>query len=346
MAVENSVEDPERSRRERSRRAESVQTVLGGFFNHLKQKNVSFNTVKAYQKDLSLFFGSLGYKDLSGAFSSKKINSDSLRAHFARLAQVSGESGRTLSRRASSLRRFLKFLHRSERTAEDLSVFVASPKFARKPPKSLNERQIEQLFETGIQAVSGSAFEQARNRAILELFYSSGLRLAELSGLKKTDVDLPSRWVQVLGKGGKVRGVPLTDKAVQALQEYLEFCKTLKPKVASGVTSDPGVGSNSRHNKRRQDVGFETLFCKEDGTPFSRRGIARMVKKALLAVDGRPEISPHALRHSFATHLYRRGIDLRSLQELLGHSKISTTQIYTSVDPEWLKEQHQKFSRR
>ncbi len=88
------------------------------------------------------------------------------------------------------------------------------------------------------------------------------------------------------------------------------------------------------------------MFCKENGTAFSRRGIARMVKQVLLAVDGRPDISPHALRHTFATHLYRRGIDLRSLQELLGHSKISTTQIYTAVDPGWLKEQHKKFSRR
>jgi site-specific recombinase XerD len=342
--------------------SESVQTVLDGFLDHLKQKNVSPNTLRAYQKDLRLFFGSLGYKDLSGPFSAAKINSDRLRAHFARLAQISGESGRTLSRRASSLRRFLKFLHRTERTAEDLSIFVASPKFARKPPRSLNERQVERLFEAGVKAVSGSEFEQARNRAILELFYSSGLRLSELSGLKKTDLDLQGRWVQVLGKGGKVRGVPLTDRAIGALEKYFEFCNTLKQKVAAGVTPDAGVGSgsappdlardqsltinNSRHNKMEREGWFEALFCKENGTPFSRRGIARMVKKALLAVDGRPEISPHALRHSFATHLYRRGIDLRSLQELLGHSKISTTQIYTSVDPEWLKEQHRKFSRR
>jgi site-specific recombinase XerD len=305
--------------------AESVQTVLGGFFNHIKQKNVSPNTLRAYQKDLNLFFGSLGYNNSGGSFSAAKITSDSLRRHFFRLAQISGESGRTLSRRASSLRQFLKYLHRTERTAEDLSVFVSSPKFARKPPRNLNEHQVKQLFEIGIKTVSGSEFEQARNRAILELFYSSGLRLAELSGLKESDVDLTGRWVQVLGKGGRVRGVPITDKAAKSLTAYLAFCEKQKMSVRGK---------------------FETLFCKEEGTPFSRRGIARMVKKALLAVDGRPEISPHALRHSFATHLYRRGIDLRSLQELLGHSKISTTQIYTSVDPEWLKEQHQKFSRR
>lgn len=272
-----------------------------------------------------LFFSSLGCKNFESTFSSGKITSDSLRVHFVRLAQLSQESGRTLSRRASSLRRFLKFLYRTERTAEDLSVFVASPKFARKPPKSLNERQVEQLFDAGIKTVSGSEFDKLRNRAILELFYSSGLRLGELSALKPEDVDLEKRWVQVLGKGGRVRGVPLTDKAVESLTEYLSACEKLKT---------------------QRKGNFEVLYCKENGTPFSRRGIARMVKKALLSVDGRPEISPHALRHSFATHLYRRGIDLRSLQELLGHSRISTTQIYTAVDPEWLKEQHKKFSRR
>ena len=304
---------------------ETVNAVLGEFLNHLKQRNVSSNTLQAYKKDLTLFFSSLGCKDFSGSFSVEKINSDGLRTHFARLAQISGESGRTLSRRASSLRRFLKFLHRTERTAENLSVYVSSPKFVRKPPRSLNERQIEQLFDAGIKATSSSEFEQLRNRAILELFYSSGLRLGELATLKSEDVDLERRWVQVLGKGGKVRGVPLTDKAVHALTEYLSLCEKLK------------AGRKDR---------FDVLFCKENGTPFSRRGIARMVKKALLAVDGRPEISPHALRHSFATHLYRRGMDLRSLQELLGHSRISTTQIYTAVDPEWLKEQHKKFSRR
>ncbi len=330
--------------------SESVQSVLGEFFNYLKQRSVSPNTLRAYQKDLSLFFSSLGYKDFSFSFSNARINSDSLRAHFARLAQISGESGRTLSRRASSLRRFLKFLQRTERTAEDLAVYVSSPKFVRKPPKSLNERQVRELFDVGLKAVSGSEFEKLRDRAILELFYSSGLRLGELSTLKREDIDLEKRWVQVLGKGGKVRGVPLTDKAVGSLSEYLASVEKLKKKnqrVASGVTPDADVGNNSRHNLRVKRFGnFEVLFCKENGTPFSRRGIARMVKKALLSVDGRPEISPHALRHSFATHLYRRGMDLRSLQELLGHSRISTTQIYTSVDPEWLKEQHQKFSRR
>jgi len=304
---------------------ETVKAVLDEFLNHLKQKSASPNTLKAYQKDLTLFFGSLGYKTFDSAFSAGKINSDSLRAHFARLAQISGESGRTLSRRASSLRRFLKFLQRTEQTAEDLAVYVSSPKFVRKPPRSLNERQVQQLFDAGLKAVSGSTFEKLRDRAILELFYSSGLRLGELSSLKPEDIDLEKRWVQVLGKGGKVRGVPLTEKAVESLTEYLAYAEKLK-----------------KENRDR----FDALFCKEDGTPFSRRGIARMVKKVLLSVDGRPEISPHALRHSFATHLYRRGMDLRSLQELLGHSKISTTQIYTSVDPEWLKEQHKKFSRR
>ncbi|MGH8003368.1 MAG: tyrosine-type recombinase/integrase [Limisphaerales bacterium] len=304
--------------------AESVQTVLGEFLTHLKKKNVSPNTLSAYRKDLVLFFDSLGYKNLEAIVEPVKIGPDCFRAYFTRLGAVAGQSSRTLSRRASTLRQFLKFLFRTERSAEDLSVYVSSPKFVRKPPKSLNMRQVEKLFDDPI-VPGDSEFEKARNRAILELFYSSGLRLGELSTLKREDIDLERRWVQVLGKGGKVRGVPLTEKAVEALEEYLSVCEKSKAK---------GKGR------------FESVFCKEDGSAFSRRGIARMVKQVLLAVDGRPDISPHALRHTFATHLYRRGIDLRSLQELLGHSKISTTQIYTAVDPEWLKEQHKKFSRR
>ncbi len=321
--------------------AESIQSVLGEFLTHLKKKNVSSNTLSAYRKDLILFFDSRGCKNMEAEFEPGKIGPDSFRAYFTRLGAVAGQSSRTLARRASTLRQFFKYLYRTERSVEDLSVYVATPKFVRKPPKSLNERQVEKLFDDPF-VPGGTGFEKARNRAILELFYSSGLRLGELSALKREDIDLERRWVQVLGKGGKARGVPLTDKAVEALREYLQLCEATKRSVASGVTPDARVGSNSRHNKGK----FEMLFCKEDGTTFSRRGIARMVKQVLLAVDGRPDISPHALRHTFATHLYRRGIDLRSLQELLGHSKISTTQIYTAVDPDWLKEQHKKFSRR
>ena len=304
--------------------AESVHTVLGEFLTHLKKKSVSLNTLNAYRKDLALFFDSLGYKNFEADFAPGKIGPDSFRAYFTRLGAIAGQSSRTLSRRASTLRQFFKFLYRTERSAEDLSIYVSSPKFVRKPPKSLNERQVEKLFDEPV-IPGNSEFEKARNRAILELFYSSGLRLGELSALKPEDIDLERRWVQVLGKGGKARGVPLTEKSVEALMVYLTWCEELKSQ-SSGK--------------------FEALFCKGDGTPFSRRGIARMVKNVLLGVDGRPDISPHALRHSFATHLYRRGIDLRSLQELLGHSKISTTQIYTAVDPDWLKEQHKKFSRR
>lgn len=303
---------------------ESVQSVLDDFFTHLKKKSVSVNTLNAYQKDLILFFDSLGKKNIGENLEPAQIGPDSFRSYFTRLGAVAGQSSRSLARRASTLRQFLKFLYRTERSAEDLSIYVSSPKFVRKPPKSLNERQVEKLFDEPV-IPGDSEFEKVRNRAILELFYSSGLRLGELSALKREDLDLERRWVQVLGKGGKVRGVPLTEKAVEALNEYLSVCEKLKVK---------GKGK------------FDSLFCKEDGSAFSRRGIARMVKGVLLAVDGRPDISPHALRHTFATHLYRRGIDLRSLQELLGHSKISTTQIYTAVDPEWLKEQHKKFSRR
>jgi len=304
--------------------AESIQSVLGEFFTHLKKKSVSPNTLNAYRKDLVLFFDSLGQKNLGENLEPAKIGPDSFRAYFTRLGAVAGQSSRSLARRASTLRQFLKFLYRTERSAEDLSIYISSPKFVRKPPKSLNERQVKKLFDEPV-IQGNSEYEKARNRAILELFYSSGLRLGELSALKRDDIDLERRWVQVLGKGGKVRGVPLTGKAIEALNEYLSICEKLKAK-----------------GERK----FDSLFCKENGTAFSRRGIARMVKGVLLAVDGRPDISPHALRHTFATHLYRPGIDLRSLQELLGHSKISTTQIYTAVDPEWLKEQHKKFSRR
>ena len=326
--------------------AESVQSVLGEFFTHLKRKSVSPSTLNAYRKDLVLFFDSLGQKNFEQSFEPDGIGPDSFRSYFTRLGVAAGQSSRSLARRASTLRQFFKFLYRTERSAEDLSIYVSSPKFVRKPPKSLNVRQVEKLFNEPVKP-GDSEFEKARNRAILELFYSSGLRLGELSALKRDDIDLERQWVQVLGKGGKVRGVPLTEKANEALNAYLDRCETIKQRVASGVAPDAGAGGSTRHNLRARGKGkFEALFCKEDGTTFSRRGIARMVKNVLLAVDGRPDISPHALRHTFATHLYRRGIDLRSLQELLGHSKISTTQIYTAVDPEWLKEQHKKFFRR
>ncbi|HLY10225.1 MAG TPA: tyrosine recombinase [Planctomycetota bacterium] len=213
----------------------------------------------------------------------------------------------SIARASAALRSFLKFLGH-----EDLARFVLAPKKPRLLPHPLDGSQVKDLLETD----TGDRLS-SRDRAVLELLYACGLRVSELSTLKLTDLNLDAGYLRCLGKGEKERIVPIGRKAIEALQDYLAV--------------------------DRGETDCEFVFVSSKGGRLVRESIWRLVRKHARHADVRGRVFPHALRHSFATHLVEGGADLRYVQEMLGHSKISTTQVYTQVDRKRLLAVHRKF---
>ncbi|MDA8083584.1 MAG: tyrosine recombinase XerC [Nitrospiraceae bacterium] len=259
------------------------------------QRAASEHTVRAYRKDLEAF----------SEFAKKapdEIELIDIRAFIA--SQIkSGLSRTTAGRRLGAIRSFLKFLHREGRIDANPAKLVSSPKTPKLLPKYLTVDDIFSLVEKP----EGIGFIHARDRAILELLYSSGLRVSEVAGLKTEDLNTKEGLVKVRGKGKKERIVPVGSKAIEAIRTYLVEKILLK---------------------RKQDA----LFLNRNGTPLSDRGIRRIVVKYARLIGITGPVGPHTLRHTFASHLLQGGADLRVIQELLGHSSLSTTQKYTHLD--------------
>ena len=215
-----------------------------------------------------------------------------------------------MARHLSTLRSFFKFLVREGFLKNNPLLSVASPKIEKHLPSFLTEEETVRLIEASCPKNESGL----RDRAILETFYSSGLRISELVGLNLDDVDFIGGIIKVRGKGKKERIVPVGDKALQSLREYL--------------------------NKRKKQT--QSLFLNKRGTRITDRGVRGIVAKYIRISGMKQRISPHTLRHSFATHLLNRGADLRTVQELLGHASLSTTQIYTHLTTERLKSVYDK----
>jgi integrase/recombinase XerD len=227
--------------------------------------------------------------------------------HMAGLMQGRRRRASSIARASAALRSFLKYLGR-----EDLARFVLAPKKPRLLPHPLDGNQIRDLIETD----TGDRLSM-RDRALLELLYACGLRVSEISTLKMTDLNLDAGYLRCFGKGDKERVVPIGKRAIEALKEYF--------------AGDRG------------DTACEFVFVSSKGGRLVRESIWRLVRKHALHADVRGRVFPHAVRHSFATHLVEGGADLRYVQEMLGHSKISTTQVYTAVDRKRLLAVHRKF---
>lgn len=282
------------------------QIAVKLFIRHLEtEKQRSPETVRAYSSDLDDFSrflagtgadGELGHVDRIDAFHVRGFV-----AH--RFGKIKKES---VGRKLAAVRTFFKFLHRERIVKKNPAAGIRAPKRDQPLPKALSVDDMDRFF-------AGNAEARARDRAIFELLYSSGLRVGELTSLKVPDLDLRNGWVRVMGKGSKERYVPVGSKALKSLEEYLpvrEVLETLK-----------GLGA-----------GTGALFLNARGGPLSSRSIRRILKRCLHAVGLARDASPHTFRHSFATHLLYGGADLRSIQELLGHAGLSTTQRYTKVD--------------
>ena len=225
-------------------------------------------------------------------------------------------SARTVARNLSTLRRFYRYLLRENEIAVDPTAEIVSPKLGRPLPASLTEPEVEHLLA----APDLGTPLGLRDRAILETFYATGLRVSELVNLRIAEVDVVTGVVRVMGKGGKERMVPLGEAAIGYLGRYLRQAR------------------NDLLNNRQSDA----LFVTRRGGPMTRQACWQMIKRYALVGGIKTDMSPHTLRHAFATHLLNHGADLRSVQMLLGHSDLSTTQIYTHVAQERLKRLHEK----
>jgi integrase/recombinase XerC len=232
----------------------------------------------------------------------------------------------------------LRFLRREELIDDDPGALVATPKREVRMPAHLSEEEMRHLLD----APAGDSPLGRRDRAILELFYASGLRRSELAGLDLEDINLSARMVRVLGKGGRERLVPFNTSAASRIKLYLRDREVL---VREGQTSRGREKKQSAAGGRpisKTSGGRDPVFVNYRGARLTVRSIDRLVQRHMAAWSSRLGISPHALRHSFATHLLQRGADLRAIQELLGHARLSTTQRYTHVNAAQLLEVYRK----
>src|SRR6059058_1421718 len=300
-----------------------VPNEVSDFLTHLaKERDVSPNTVKAYSRDLAELCRFLA--DYYGAevWSWQGVDRLAMRGFLARLARR-GLSKRSMTRSLSAVRSFYRYLHRNELVEANPARAVGAPRLEKYLPGYLDRAQIDLLFQMAELRAQEGNFTDVRNLAILELFYSTGMRLSELQGLSRGDLDLVSQQVKVRGKGRKERIVPVGDHAQLALRNYESKRDDLLRQVGS-------AGERSAY------------FLARTGRRIGVRMVQKVVAGFLEQVDEDAGLSVHSLRHTFATHLLDAGADLRAVQELLGHASISTTQIYTHTSIERLKQVYQK----
>jgi integrase/recombinase XerC len=292
--------------------------LVQDFLVHLeKERDVSPNTIIAYRRDLEEFVGFLGAYYGAREWTWQGLDRLAIRGFLAHLTRRKLNK-RSIARSLSAVRSFYRYLHRNEHVEANPARAVSTPKQDKYLPGYLDRTQIESLFESaGLKAQEGK-FSDVRNAAILELFYSTGMRLSELRGINRMDIDLLSQQVKVRGKGRKERIVPIGDHAQLALRNY----ESKRDELLRGIGQ----------------AGDRTaFFLSGRGKRISVRAIQNAMKGFLDKIDESSGLSTHSLRHTFATHLLDAGADLRAVQELLGHASLSTTQVYTHTSVERLK---------
>lgn len=296
---------------------------VADYLTHLaKERNVSLHTLKAYERDCGEFVEFLAEHHGGHAWSWKDVDRLAMRGFLARLTRR-GLAKRSVARALAAVRGLYRFLATNELVDANPARAVGTPKAERHLPGYLDRAQIAALFRLVESRASGGTFNDARNAAIIELFYSTGMRVSELQGLNRGDIDAVSQQVKVRGKGRKERIVPVGDHATRALRTY----ERRRDELASTLDG-------------RMDR--TAVFVTRTGKRISVRGIQKVVGAFLDAIAEEAGLSTHSLRHSFATHLLDGGADLRAVQELLGHASVSTTQIYTHTSVERLKEVYRK----
>ena len=287
-----------------------IDTYINKFTEYLIiDKKYSENTIKAYNNDLKKFKNFIKNKTINN------IDENSIKDYIKYLNKENNDP-KTISHNISTLRSFYKFLLIEKRIKKNPMEYIELPKTKKSLPKTLSIEEIDKLLD--INLTDAFSF---RNKAMLELMYSSGLRVSELINVKIHDIDISNCIIRIMGKGSKERIVPLGDYAIKYIELYL---KEHREKLIKRELND-------------------YLFLNNHGEHLTRQGFFKILKGIAKEKNIKTEFSPHTLRHSFATHLLNGGADLRSIQEMLGHSDISTTQIYTHVSKEKLKENYNNF---
>lgn len=286
-------------------------SVLADYERHLtSERDLSAHSVRAYLVDLQSL---AEHAELLGIDDPRELSIRSLRSWLAN-QQTRGRARTTLARRATAVRVFTAWLARTGRADADAGALLASPKSHRELPDALTQAEVRALLDTTAAAADGPA--GWRDLALLELLYATGIRVGELVGLDVDDLDRGRRVVRVFGKGRKERAVPYGAPAAEALQIWLERGRPALVTDRSGPA----------------------LFLGLRGGRLDQRAARKIVHDRLAAVDGAPDLGPHGLRHTAATHLLEGGADLRSVQEILGHASLGTTQIYTHVSTDRLRQ--------
>lgn len=287
-----------------------IDTYINEFTEYLIiDKKYSENTIKAYNNDLKKFKNFIKNKTINN------IDENSIKDYLKYLNKENNDT-KTISHNISTLRSFYKFLLIEKKVNKNPMEYIELPKTKKSLPKTLSIEEIDKLLDINLT----DSFSY-RNKAMLELMYSSGLRVSELINVKIHDIDVSNCIIRIMGKGSKERIVPLGDYAIRYIELYL---KEYREKLIKKELND-------------------YLFLNNHGNKMTRQGFFKILKQIAKEKNIKTEFSPHTLRHSFATHLLNGGADLRSIQEMLGHSDISTTQIYTHVSKEKLKENYNNF---
>jgi len=285
------------------------------FLESLRRKAASVHTITNYQIDLKHFLEFLELRKAAIESTDHLLLRDFLN-HLYTERELSKSS---VSRKLACLKTFFKFMVREGRLKANPAELITSPRLPKKLPSFLAEAEAAAIIEMP----QGNTLKALRDRAILELLYASGLRVSELVGLNEDEIDMKQETVRVLGKGNKERIVPFGSFAAAALREYLAKKRSLRITVA-------------------EESGNLPAFISLRGLRLSSRDVQRLVARVRLSLETTRRVTPHTLRHSFATHLLERGADLRSIQELLGHESLSTTQKYTHVSVQHLKNEYDK----
>ncbi len=286
---------------------------VGKYVEYLRDvRHYSAHTVRAYATDLRDFAAYLKQANIDGQALSRSFY-PVIRDYLFRL-KAKGIKNRSIARKLSAIKAYIYYLSHEGLLPADFDVSISGFRVDKELPHYLTEDEAGTLMDLP----QGSDFQAYRDRAILELFYQAGLRLSELTALTDGELDLVGQVVRVMGKGRKMRVVPFGDIAKLRIQQYVEM---------RNATFGPGT---------------ETLFVNKEGNPISSRSVARIVEKYTARLREGGKLSPHALRHSFATHLLDNGADLFAISDLLGHESVSTTQIYTHVTTSMLKKEYQQ----
>lgn len=289
-----------------------IEDAIVDFIQYcLFEKGLTDQSVKSYQNDLGVYFDFLQSKDVVFV---KDINSDYIKEFLKWRGEE--ESSSTVAHNLTVIKNFHKYLIKENIVKDDASLFISRPKLQKKLPRSLSVEEVDLLLDIPLV----TAFDY-RNKAMLELMYGAGLRVSELVSLTMGQVDLENGLIRIMGKGRKEREIPIGEYGIYYLKEYLEH-----------------RGALLKYN-----MYVDALFLNNHGKQITRQGFFKILKELLREKGLNPDVSPHTLRHSFATHLLSHGADLRSIQEMLGHSDISTTKIYTHVSDEKVRNDYKMY---